>query len=104
MGRHGSTVNTVNDLEKLSINVQHVYETSNNSSSTNHNSMMGSMPMTSTSTTTTQNNSNKDNFDVLVEKYVTEKTPLQVTPGRVSSTRSIFETTTTSATSGGTCN
>ena len=34
---------------------------------------------------------NKDNFDVLVEKYVTEKTPLQVEPGRVSSTRSIFE-------------
>ena len=100
--RHGSTVNTVNDLEKLSINVQHVYETSNNTSSTNHNSMMGSMPMTSTSSTTTQNNS-KDNFDVLVEKYVTEKTPLQVTPGRVSSTRSIFETS-TSTPSGGTCN
>lgn len=36
-------------------------------------------------------NISKDNFDVLVEKYVTEKTPLQVTPGRVSSTRSIFE-------------
>merc|ERR1712045_109358 len=96
------TVNTVNDLEKLSINVQHVYETSNNTSSTNnHNSMMGIPPMTSTSTTTTQNNS-KDNFDVLVEKYVTEKTPLQVTPGRVSSTRSIFETTSTP--SGGNCN
>ena len=45
----------------------------------------------------------RDNFDVLVEKYVTEKTPLQVTPGRVSTTRSIFETT-PSATSGGTCN
>ncbi len=33
----------------------------------------------------------KDNFDVLVDKYVTEKAPLQVTPGRVSATRSIFE-------------
>ena len=31
----------------------------------------------------------KDNFEVLVEKYVTEKSPLK--PGRVSSTRSIFE-------------
>lgn len=89
--RHGSTVNTVNDLEKLSINVQHVYESTSNS-------MM--QPMTSTSNTT-QNNS-KDNFDVLVEKYVTEKKPLQVTPGRVSSTRSIFETTSTP--SGGNCN
>ena len=48
-------------------------------------------------------NNSKDNFEVLVEKYVTEKTPLQVTPGRVSTTRSIFETT-TSATGGGTCN
>ena len=50
-----------------------------------------------------QSQNSKDNFEVLVEKYVTEKTPLQVTPGRVSTTRSIFETT-TSATSGGTCN
>jgi hypothetical protein len=50
-----------------------------------------------------QSQNSKDNFEVLVEKYVTEKTPLQVTPGRVSTTRSIFETT-TSATGGGTCN
>ena len=80
--RHGATMTTVNDLEKLSINVQHVYATTENINS----------------------QSQKDNFEVLVEKYVTEKTPLQVTPGRVSTTRSIFETTTTSATSGGTCN
>ena len=78
--RHGATMTTVNDLEKLSINVQHAY------------------------TATEDINHTKDNFEVLVEKYVTEKTPLQVTPGRVSTTRSIFETTTTSATSGGTCN
>ena len=34
---------------------------------------------------------NKDAFEVLVEKYVTEKTPLHVETGRVSNTRSIFE-------------
>ena len=33
----------------------------------------------------------KDAFEVLVEKYVTEKTPLHVETGRVSNTRSIFE-------------
>ena len=81
--RHGATMTTVNDLEKLSINVQHAYTATEDINSQNH---------------------TKDNFEVLVEKYVTEKTPLQVTPGRVSTTRSIFETTTTSATSGGTCN
>ena len=33
----------------------------------------------------------KDAFEVLVEKYVTDKTPLHVETGRVSNTRSIFE-------------
>ena len=36
-------------------------------------------------------NLNKDSFEVLVEKYVTEKTPLQVEHGRVRDARSIFE-------------
>merc|ERR1711997_1084856 len=93
--RHGSTITTVNDLEKLSINVQYVYTTTG----------VHSNKQTATENMTNSQNHQKDNFEVLVEKYVTEKTPLQVTPGRVSTTRSIFETTTTtSATSGGTCN
>ena len=33
----------------------------------------------------------KDSFEVLVEKYVTEKTPLQVEHGRVGRQRSLFE-------------
>lgn len=90
--RHGSTLNTVNDLEKLSINVQHVYALPAHSTETH-----------SVNNSGLQSQNSKDNFEVLVEKYVTEKTPLQVTPGRVSTTRSIFETT-TSATGGGTCN
>ena len=41
--------------------------------------------------TLTLNSPKKDSFEVLVEKYVTEKTPLQVEHGRVRDARSIFE-------------